>query len=134
MQLITRPFTCSLKHWPATTDLQGKLAFSIHGPDGWIYPRQIREALESVDEVPLPARGGFWAAPKGVVVEVWVRKADNSIRHKIGQRLEEQGVPLQELRLVEDPSQLQHPLPLRCDLKEVLFDSPSLFERPNLQH
>ena len=74
----------------------------------------------------MPARCGFWAVPGGVVVEVVVRDADTSIRQKIGQSLEEHGVSVQELYLVENPSQLQHPLPLRCDLKEALFDSRPL--------
>jgi phenylacetate-coenzyme A ligase PaaK-like adenylate-forming protein len=130
VQPLSGPFTCNLKHWPATSDLLGKLRLSVHGPDGWIYPRQIREALEAVEEVPLPARCGFWAMNGGVAVEVLVQKAEAAIRHKIGQCLEEQSVPLKELRLVEDSSQLQHPLPLRCDLREALFDSRSLFERP----
>ena len=130
VQSIAGPLTCNLKHWPATTDLQGKLRLSVHGPDGWIYPRQIREALEAIEEVPLPARCGFWAVPGGIVVEVLVRQANDALHRKIGQCLEEQNVPVQELRLVEDPSQLQHPLPLRCDLREALFDSRSLFERP----
>ncbi len=130
VQSIAGPLTCNLKHWPATSDIQGKLRLSVHGPDGWIYPRQIREALEGVEEVPLPARCGFWAVPGGVIVEVLVRQANAVLYHKIGQSLEEQRVPVQELRLVEDPSQLQHPLPLRCDLREALFDSRSLFERP----
>jgi len=130
VQAVAGPLTCNLKHWPATTDLQGKLRLSVHGPDGWIYPRQIREALEAIEEVPLPARCGFWAVPGGVVVEVLVREANDALRRKIGHCLEEQSVPMQELRLTEDPNQLQHPLPLRCDLKEALFDSRSLFERP----
>ena len=126
VQAIAGPLTCNLKHWPATSDLQGKLRLSVRGADGWIHPRQVREALESVEEVPLPARCGFWAVPGGVVVEVVVRDADASIRQKIGQSLEEHGVSVQELYLVENPSQLQHPLPLRCDLKEALFDSRPL--------
>jgi len=59
-----------------------------------------------------------------------VREANDALFKKIGQCLEEQSVPVQELRLVEDPGQLQHPLPLRCDLREALFGSRSLFERP----
>jgi phenylacetate-CoA ligase len=130
VQPIAGPLTCNLKHWPATTDLQGKLRLSVRGPEGWITPRQVREAIEAVEEVPLPARCGFWAMPGGVAVEVFVREATAALRQKIGQRLEEQNVAIQELHLVEDSNQLQHPLPLRCDLREALFDSRSLFERP----
>ena len=124
VQAIAGPLTCNLSHWPATSDLQGKLRFSTCGPDGWVYPRQIREALEAIEEVPLPARCGFWAISEGVVVETLVRKIEPSIRQKIGRCLEEQGVPVRELHLVEDVNQLQHPLPLRCDLREASFDSP----------
>jgi phenylacetate-CoA ligase len=130
VQPIAGPLTCNLKHWPATTDLQGKLRLSVRGADGWIYPRQIREALEAIEEVLLPARCGFWAVPGGVAVEVLVRGTNDALHRRIGESLEEQRVPVQELHLVEEPSQLQHPLPLRSDLREALFDSPSLFERP----
>ena len=129
VQLIPEPLTCNLKHWPATSDIQGKLRLSVRGPDSWVYPRQIREAVESLEEVPLPARCGFWAIPEGIVVETLVRKSEPSIRQKIGRCLEEQGVPVRELHLVENVNQLQHPLPLRCDLRETSFDSPSSLER-----
>ncbi|HET9909512.1 MAG TPA: AMP-binding protein [Anaerolineales bacterium] len=121
VQAINGPLTCNLKHWPATSDLQGKLRLSVRGPDGWAHPRQVREALEAIEEVPLPARCGFWSVPGGVAVEVLVRKAESSIHKKIEQNLEEHSVPIKELHLVENPSQLKHPLPLRCDLKEALF-------------
>jgi len=130
VQAIADPLTCNLKHWPATSDLQGKLRLSVHGPDGWIYPRQVREALESIEDVPLPARCGFWAVPGGVAVEVLVRGTNDALHRKIGECLEGQSVPVRDLHLVEDSSQLQHPLPLRCDLREALFDSQSLFEPP----
>ena len=80
--------------------------------------------------MPLPARFGFWAVQEGVIVEVLVREATTPLYKKIGQALEAQEVPVWELRLVEDPGELEHPLPLRCDLKETLFDPRSLFERP----
>ena len=130
VETIAGPLTCNLKHWPATTDLLGKLRLSVRGPQGWIHPRQIREALEAVEDVPLPARCGFWPVAGGVEVEVLVRETDPILRHKIWQRLEEQSVPVRELHLVQDAGQLQHALPLRCDLREALFDSRSLFQRP----
>ncbi len=122
VQPVFGPLGCSLKHWTATTDLLGKLRLAIRTANGWVYPRQIREALESLEEVPLPARCGFWAIEGGVAVEVAVRKIDSSMRNRIGQSLEERGVPVCELYLEEDPSQLQHQLPLRCDLREILFE------------
>jgi hypothetical protein len=127
---MAEPLSCPLKHWPATSDLLGKLRLSVQTPDGWIYPRQIREAIEAVEEVPLPAHCGFWAEADGVAVEVLVHKTNAALQRKIGQSLEEQGVPLRNLYLVEDPSHLQHPLPLRSELRESLFDSRWLFE-PN---
>jgi phenylacetate-coenzyme A ligase PaaK-like adenylate-forming protein len=130
VQLIAEPLTCSLKHWPATTDLLGKRRLSVHTPDGWVFPRQVREAVEAIEEVPLPARCGFWAVPGGVAVEVLVRKLDAALHRKIGQSLEEQGVAVRELYLVVSPGQLQNPLPLRSDLRESLFDSRTPFERP----
>jgi phenylacetate-coenzyme A ligase PaaK-like adenylate-forming protein len=128
VQPVPDPLTCSLKHWPATSDLLGKLRLSVRGPEGWIHPRQIREALEALEEVPLPARCGFWAEQGGVAVEVLVREADPVLRKEIWQRLEEENVPVRELHLVQDADQLQHPLPLRCDLREMSFEPRSLFQ------
>jgi hypothetical protein len=39
-------------------------------------------------------------------------------------------VPVRELRLVEDRSQLQHPMPLRGDLREQAFTLPPMENRP----
>src|SRR5438067_2886696 len=79
--------------------------------------RLLRTAVEALEEVPLPARYGFWAVPGGVAVEVVVRQATQQGRQRIETNLQEQGVPLQELYLLEDSSQLQHPIPLRGDLR-----------------
>jgi phenylacetate-coenzyme A ligase PaaK-like adenylate-forming protein len=118
---LAGPLDCNLKHWPATSDLQGKLRLSARGPEGWTHPRQILEALEAVEELALPARCGFWAEPGGVVVEILAQGGGASLRRKIGLSLEGQGVPLWELVLVEDPGRLRRPLPLRCDLREASF-------------
>jgi phenylacetate-CoA ligase len=128
VQLMAEPVTCSLKHWPATTDLLGKRRLSVRTPVGWVFPRQVREAVEAVEEVPLPARLSSWAVPGGVAVEVLVRKMDATLHRKIGQSLEEQGLALRELDLVVSPDQLRNPQPLRSDLRESLFGSQSLFE------
>jgi hypothetical protein len=51
-----------------------------------------------------------------------VRKStEPRVRRAIETRLEEQGVPVRELNLVEHRGELQRPLPLRCDLKESAF-------------
>ena len=63
------------------------------------------------------------AATGGVAVEVVARDDAAKVRRAIGDSLEAQGVPLRELYLREDHSQLQHPYPLRCDLKEVSFST-----------
>lgn len=123
------PLACSLKHWPATTDLLGKRRLSVHCPEGWIHLRQIHEALESVEETPLPARCGFWAVPNGVDVEIVVREANSVTRNKIMQSLVEHKVPVQGLHLVQNADPLQHPLPLRCDLRETSFQSKSMSQQ-----
>jgi hypothetical protein len=115
------PPTCTLRHLPATSPLLGKLALSVRHERGWTYPRQVAEALEALDEVPLPARYGFWAVPGGVAVEVVVRQSSPQVRSRIETSLQAGGVPLQELHLRDEPSQLQRPIPLRGDLREHTF-------------
>jgi phenylacetate-coenzyme A ligase PaaK-like adenylate-forming protein len=113
---------CTLRQQPATSDLLGKRSLSLQQSDGkWITPRQVLEALEALEEVPLPARCGFWAVPYGVRVEVVVRTIDATTERAITVALKGQGVPLRQLRLVTDRSQLHHPLPLRGDLRELQF-------------
>ena len=48
---------------------------------------------------------------------------------RIEASLQERGVPLQALHLREAPSQMQHPLPLRGDLREPVF-APLTMDRP----
>ena len=76
-----------------------------------------------MDEVPLPARCGFWAMSGGVAVEAVTRDGDGpTTRRAIVDRLEAWQVPVRELHLREQSSELQRPLPLRCDLRETSFD------------
>ena len=128
MRAIPASLTCSLRHLPATSNLLGKLSLSVHHEHGWTYPREVAEALEAVEEVPLPARYGFWAVSGGVAVEV-VTGGDTA-RRKIETSLQEHGVLVRELRLLEDRSQLQHPMPLRGDLREQAFGLPAMENRP----
>jgi phenylacetate-CoA ligase len=121
---LAGPLTCPLRQLPATTDIQGKLRLAVHHDAGWTFPRDVLEALEAVAAVPLPARCGFWAVPGGVAVEVVAERDTPDVRRAIERSLEERGVPLWELRLVEDRSRLRHPLPLRCDLRESSFSQP----------
>ena len=131
---VAGPLACPLRHLPATGDVLGKLRLAVRhgpGPDGWTFPRQVLEALEAAalaDAVPLPARCGVWAVPGGVAVEALVRpgQADRvGVRRAVGAQLEAHGVPLRELRLVEDRAGLRRPLPLRGDLRERSFAPPA---------
>jgi hypothetical protein len=121
VEVLPEPLTCPLRHLPATSTVLGKRRLAVRHDSGWTTPRDVLEALESLDVVPLPARCGFWGVPGGVAVEVRVRHADAAVRAQVTARLEESGVPVQELSLVEDPRELRRPLPLRCDLKEAAF-------------
>jgi hypothetical protein len=87
---------------------------------GWVYPRDVLEALEAVEDVPLPARCGFWAVPGGVAVEVVAREDGLDARRRIAVALERR-VPLRGLRVVTDPASLEDPLLLRADLREHSF-------------
>ncbi|HEX6510458.1 MAG TPA: hypothetical protein VF221_22750, partial [Chloroflexota bacterium] len=113
--------TCDLRTMQATTNTLGKLRLSVRHDGGWTYPRDILEALEATDEVPLPARYGFWAVPGGVAVDVVARNTGPALRGGIQRQLEERGVPVREIHLLEHESRLSHPIPLRCDLREVSF-------------
>ena len=138
-QQLAEPLTCRLRHLPATSRLLGKLGLSMRHEHGWTYPRQIAEALEALEEVPLPARYGFWAIPGGVAVEVVVRQATLHARHRIETSLLERDVPIQDVHLLEHRSQVQHPMPLRGDLREQTFNvetnnHPLAGEASLLQH
>lgn len=114
--------TCALRQQPAASDLLGKRRLSIRLDDGgWVTPRQVLEALEGLPQVPLPARCGFWSVPGGIAVEVVARASDTETRAAIAAALEDQGVPVRELRIVTDRRELERPLPLRGDLREQGF-------------
>ncbi|HET6662100.1 MAG TPA: hypothetical protein VFH16_19505 [Rubrobacter sp.] len=122
---IDGTLTCNLRHLQATSPLLGKLRLAAHHEGGWTFAGDVLEALEEADEVPLPARYGFWALPGGVGVEVVVRRsAEPRVRRAIETRLEERSIPVRELNLVEHRGELRRPLPLRCDLKESAFGVP----------
>jgi phenylacetate-coenzyme A ligase PaaK-like adenylate-forming protein len=117
------PLTCELRNIPATSDVQGKLRLAARHEYGWTFPRDVLEVLEGMEEVPLPARCGFWAVPGGVAVEVLVRSDSLEVKRQIAQHLEDGGIPLRELNLVTDGRALRNPLPLRCDLREASFST-----------
>ena len=99
----------------------GKRDLAVRHDEGWTYPRQVAEALEALDEVPLPARYGYWAVPNGLAVEVVVRNTTPDTRCFVEASLREHGVPVQEVSLLERREQLQRPAPLRGDLREHMF-------------
>jgi phenylacetate-coenzyme A ligase PaaK-like adenylate-forming protein len=113
--------TCRLRRLPATERLLGKRDLAVRHEDGWTYPRDIAEALEAQDEVPLPARYGFWAVPGGVALEVVVHEATADTRRRVATSLEARNVPVRELHVRERRDQLQRPIPLRGDLRETMF-------------
>jgi phenylacetate-CoA ligase len=119
------PLTCELRNLQATTKLLGKLRLAVRHEGGWTFPRDVLEALEGCEDVPLPARYGLWAVPGGVCVEVVARSTGRAMQRTIETRLEEHGVPVREVRIVDGRVKLRHPMPLRCDLKEALFSVPS---------
>ena len=97
-----------------TTRLLGKRYLSLQHATGWTTPRDVLEALEDLDDVPLPARCGFWAEDGGVAVEV---VAPSAARTAIGDALEARGVPMRRLELRETREELERPYPLRVDLR-----------------
>jgi phenylacetate-coenzyme A ligase PaaK-like adenylate-forming protein len=122
---LAEPLACALHHLPATTNVQGKLRLAVRHDSGWTFPRDVLEALEAVEAVPLPARCGFWAVPGGVAVEVVAPSATLAARGIIEQSLAARGVPVRELHVIDDRGQLRCPLPLRCDLREISFSRPA---------
>jgi phenylacetate-coenzyme A ligase PaaK-like adenylate-forming protein len=121
VRALAVPLACSLRNLPATSPLLGKLRLSVRHEYGWTFPRQLAEALEALEEVPLPARYGCRAVPGGVSVEVVVSDDSRAARQRIETSLEDQGVPVEELHLLGDRRQLRHPIPLRGDLREQVF-------------
>jgi len=115
---------CSLRHQPATSDVLGKRSLSVRHEGDWITPRQVLDALEAIEAVPLPARCGFWDVPNGVAVEVVVRVADPPTRQHLLANLEDHAVPVRELTLLTDPAALRRPYPWRGDLREQGFVTP----------
>lgn len=115
--------TCEYRHLPATSNLLGKRRLAVRHTAGWTTPLDVLETLEALDEVPLPARCGFWGIEDGVAVEVVVRKVGASAHAAVRSALERRGVAVRQLHLVEHRSELTRPYPLRADLRESEFTS-----------
>jgi hypothetical protein len=123
VRVLDSPPICALRHLPATSNVLGKLRLAAQCEGGWVFPRDVLEALECVEDVLLPARCGFWAVPGGVAVEVLAHDTPTA-RRAIEQSMQARGVPIEQLHLVEHQSQLRQPLPLRGDLRELSFSQP----------
>jgi phenylacetate-coenzyme A ligase PaaK-like adenylate-forming protein len=121
VQALPDDLSCSLRHLPATSHLLGKRRLAVQHERGWTFPRQVAEALEAIPALPLPARYGFWAVPGGVAVEVQCDTATPHLCQQVTASLEAWGVPVQTVLLRERGQPLQHPVPLRCDLREQQF-------------
>ena len=121
VRVPAEPLTCELSTIPGTSHVLGKLARSIPHAGGWTFQRDVVEALEALEEVPLPARFGMRAdRADGVAVEVVAREDDARTRRRIATALEHR-VPLRGLRVVTDPASLEDPVLLRADLREHSF-------------
>jgi phenylacetate-CoA ligase len=118
VQALPEGLTCDLRGLPATSHLLGKRQFTVRHEAGWCFPRDVVEALESIDAVPLPARYGVKATTCGVEVEAVATGDHHSTRRRLVDELEERGIPVKGLRLVGDSRQLDEPRPVRADLHE----------------
>jgi acyl-CoA synthetase (AMP-forming)/AMP-acid ligase II len=120
VEALPAELDCELRHQPACSRVKGKLAGCACLDDGrLVTPREVAEALEASPYVPLPARYGLRSGGNDVVVEAVVRdNANAEARRDVGARLLDGGVPLRELRLLDDPGQLSRRMPLRGDLRE----------------
>ena len=121
VRVLDRRPDCELRALPATSRIVGKLRLAVRHDGGWTFPRDVVDALEEVEDVPLPARYGFARHEDGVRVEVVARTTAPVTRAAIAASLECRGIPLRELRVVTELSELRAPLPLRCDLREHTF-------------
>lgn len=119
------PLTCSQRHIPAVSPILGKLKYAVQHEHGWTFPREILEALEAEEGIPLPARARFWSVPGGVAVEAIATEKTAAVRARVAARLEACGVPLQQLHLRGRAEELSGSLPWRGDLRELGFDNAS---------
>jgi len=73
----------------------------------------VLEALEAIEDIPLPARCGIWQRDNGVGVEVVARSDSAVTRRHVTDALEARAIPVRELQVVTDQAELRHPLRLR---------------------
>ena len=116
---VAAPLRCELHHLPTATSLvEGKVKDAIRTDAGYVCPRQILEALEALDVVPLPARYAARAVDGRLAIELLVRGATRSTERQVREALDQAGVPVRSLHLVENRLRLRSPLSRRSDLRE----------------
>jgi phenylacetate-CoA ligase len=115
-------------HRLSTSDILGKKSLSIFHSDGWTTPRDVLEALERLEAVPLPAQFGISVCGNGVGVEIVTRTQNKHLQQQIGASLEANGIPLRALTLCQSPEDLTNPYPLRGNLREVMFTPAAKME------
>jgi phenylacetate-coenzyme A ligase PaaK-like adenylate-forming protein len=119
---VAAALRCELQSLPtATSHVEGKVKQAIRTDAGYVCPRQILEALEALDVVPLPARYAARAVDGGLAIELLVREATRSNEQRVREALDQAGVPIRSLRLVENRLRLQSPLSRRSDRREPAF-------------
>ena len=128
VRLPAGPLGCSLADRPAASHLLGKLKLSVRVSGGWITPRSILEALEGLNDIPLPARFHYRRQLDGIALTVVSRQDTPALRSVIENALEVNGVPLRNLALVMNPRELPRSYPLRCDLREAAFNPEKIPE------
>jgi phenylacetate-coenzyme A ligase PaaK-like adenylate-forming protein len=111
---------CELRDLPATGPLLGKMSSAVRHDAGWTFARDVAEAAEAVDAVPLPARYECTAVPGGVAVTVVIRPGCDAAgaQQRIGEELAARGVPVRALSTIYDRAELRNPNTCRCDLDE----------------
>ena len=113
VRVIAEPPTCELRWLPAVSRVLGKRSLSIRHENGWTFPRDVLEALEAIEDIPLPARCGIWQRDDGVGVEVVARSVSAVTHRRVTDALEARAIPVRELHVVTDQTELRHALPLR---------------------
>jgi phenylacetate-coenzyme A ligase PaaK-like adenylate-forming protein len=116
--------SCRWRDLPATSNILGKRRLAIRHRGGWTTQRDVLEALETLDIIPLPARCALRASGPGVMVEVLARETSSAARAVIGDGLQAAGIPVEDLRVVDSGAALRDALPLRADLQELSFPAP----------
>jgi hypothetical protein len=120
---LSGPLECELHNMPATSHVLGKRRHAVRHDDGWVFQREVMEALEACEAVPLPARYGCRPVGAGVALQVLVRDDSPATHSAVHDALSASGVPVKELSLETDPAALRAALPVRSDLREHSFAS-----------